>query len=158
MKQFVAIFLGLVICTGVRADIWKWIDVHGDTHFVDSTKPIFTWVDEFDKVHYSDKPGHEDAIAVQLVWHSADDVLDAAQDPDDSKQSKEFSGESAEEAEEREKAEAYYCMRATEILETVTKAPRLYDTDEEGERVFLSEDDTAQVVAEAEANKKEWCP
>jgi len=158
MKQIVAIILGLVFCSEAHADIWKWVDAHGDTHFVDSMKPIFTWVDESDKIHYSDKPDHEDAISVQLVWHSSDDILDAAPASSTDKQAKVFPGETADEAREREEAEAYYCKRATEILETVTNAPRLYDTDEKGERVFLSAEDTAQVLAEAKANKSEWCP
>ena len=41
------------------------------THFVDTNKAIFTWVGDDDKLYYSDTPDHKDAVAVQLVWHSA---------------------------------------------------------------------------------------
>ena len=52
------------ICQTANADIWKWVDANGKTHFVSTMKPIYTWIDEFEKVHYADKPEHEDAIAV----------------------------------------------------------------------------------------------
>ena len=50
-----------------EADVWKWVDASGKTHFVDTMKPIFMWSDEFGKVHYSDTPDHEDAVSVELV-------------------------------------------------------------------------------------------
>ena len=64
------------------ADIWKWVDANGKTHFVDTTTAIYTWIDELGKVHYSDTPGHEDAVLVQLVWHSPGKLADAG-DADD---------------------------------------------------------------------------
>ena len=65
------ILLFSVLCCGsASADIWKWLDADGETHFVDTKTSIFTWVDESGRAFYSDTPDHEDAIAVQLVWHS----------------------------------------------------------------------------------------
>lgn len=155
MKQIIAIILGLAICTGVQADIWKWVDIHGESHFVDSTTPIFTWVDEFDKVHYSDKPGHEDAVSVQLVWHSTD--KSAESDQAGGGKANKHLGESVEEAHERKVAEAYYCKRATEYLSTLTNAPKLYRTGDDGKRIFLSDEDSEKAIGEAEADKNEWC-
>jgi hypothetical protein len=36
MKKLIAITLWLVISGGAHADVWSWVDMHGDMHFVDS--------------------------------------------------------------------------------------------------------------------------
>ena len=137
------------------ADVWKWVDADGKTHFVDTTTPIYTWIDPDGKRHYSDTPGHEDAVSVELVWHSSGS-LDEVEEPvtDDGYADP---GETAEERAEREAAEAYYCKRATEIYESYLNAPRLYRTDDAGERVYLTDDEAAAKLAETEAQVKEVC-
>ena len=75
------IFLSLFFAASAAADIWKWVDASGKTHFVDTLTSIYTWVDEDDKIHYSDTPGHEDAVAVLLVWHSAGTLEDINPEP-----------------------------------------------------------------------------
>ena len=137
------------------ADVWKWVDASGKTHFVDTMKPIYTWLDEFGKRHYSDTPGHEDAVSVQLVWHSGgtlDEVEDAESDDGYA-----YPGETAEERAEREAADAYYCKRATEIFESYVNAPKLYRTNDAGEREYLSEKDAAATIAETKAKMNELC-
>ena len=140
------------------ADVWKWVDATGKTHFVDTMKPIYTWVDEFGKRHYSDTPGHEDAVSVELVWHSPGtlDDIEGASDEEDSG-GYAYPGETAEERAEREAADAYYCKRATEIFESYVNAPRLYRTDEAGERQYLSEKEAAETIAETKAKMNELC-
>mgnify|MGYP000134410528 CR=1 FL=1 len=66
-------------------------------------------------------------------------------------------GETPEERAEREEAEAYYCKRATEIYESYVKAPRLYKTNDAGERVYLDKEEAAQTIAETRAQKDELC-
>ena len=148
----------LGVSVGANADVWKWVDVYGDTHFVDTDTAIYTWVDEFDKVHYSDKPGHENAVSVQLVWHSKGQLGDAGGAEsmrvarDDA-----HPGETAEDKYEREMAEAYYCKRATEIYDTYNKAPRLYKTNADGERAYLSDEEAAQTLSDTKAKVEELC-
>lgn len=157
MTRLVTILLCLLASGVARSDVWKWVDAHGNTHFVDSDHAIYTWVDAYGKVHYSDKPGHEDAVSVQLVWHSAgslDDVEQgqsaapsaAEQDPD----------ETPSERQEREQAEAYYCNRAREIYDSYRNAPRLYRT-VDGERQYLSDEQAADTLAETKARVDELC-
>ena len=77
MNRILAIIMltcGISLCA--NADIWKWVDENGDTHFVDSETPIYTWLDEAGKRHYADLPGHEDAVSVELVWHSEGNLAD----------------------------------------------------------------------------------
>jgi hypothetical protein len=141
-----------------QADVWKWVDANGKTHFVDTIKPIYTWSDEFGKVHYSDTPDHEDAVSVELVWHSSGSLADVAggeEEPESGGYA--YPGETAEERAEREKAEAYYCKRATEIYESYVNAPQLYRTNDKGEREYLSKEQASATIAETKARRDELC-
>jgi hypothetical protein len=141
-----------------HADVWKWVDSHGKTHFVDTMKPIYTWSDEFGKVHYSDTPDHEDAVSVELVWHSSGSLVDVEDSESDSDSGGyAYPGETAEERAEREKAEAYYCKRATEIYESYVNAPQLYRTNASGEREYLSKEEAGATIAETKAKRDELC-
>ena len=153
----VVFLLSFGIAAPAVADIWKWVDVHGKTHFVDSDHTIYTWVDEFGKVHFGDKPDHPDAIRVQLVWHSGGTLedLEETEEADDDPWA--YPGETAEERAEREAAEAYYCKRATEILNSYLNAPNLYRTNDAGEREILSEEEAEATIADAQARTDELC-
>ncbi|MEJ2128428.1 MAG: DUF4124 domain-containing protein [Woeseiaceae bacterium] len=158
MNRLIAtIILLFGICLGANADVWKWVDVDGKTHFVDTMKPIYTWRDEFGKVHYADTPGHEDAVSVELVWHSSGTLQDLEGEKDESGSGYAYPGETAEERAEREKAEAYYCKRATEIYDSYKNAPQLYRTNEAGEREYLSKKEAATTIAETKAKMDELC-
>jgi hypothetical protein len=152
-----ALTLGLAV--PAYADIWKWVDANGKTHFVDTKTAIYTWIGEDGRVHYADTPDHEDAVSVELVWHSPGTLADLAEDGEEDGASDGYAypGETAEERAEREKAEAYYCKRATEIFESYLNAPRLFRTSESGEREYLSEEDAAATIAETKAKMNELC-
>ncbi len=153
LLTILALTLGLSL--PAAADVWKWVDATGKTHFVDTMKPIYTWVDEFGKRYYSDTPGHEDAVSVELVWHSAG-TLDEVEG-EESDDGYAYPGETAEERAEREAADAYYCKRATEIFESYVNAPRLYRTNDAGERQYLTEKEAAATVADTKARMDELC-
>ncbi|MBT8082384.1 MAG: DUF4124 domain-containing protein [Gammaproteobacteria bacterium] len=157
--RYILVLLLLLGATSAQADVWKWVDAHGNTHFVDTMKPIFTWVDETGEVHYSDSPEHESAIAVQLVWVSSGSLADVEPtvSEDASGSGDAFPGETPQQRAERELAEAYYCKRATEIYDSYLNAPRLYKTNEDGEREYLSKEDTARTIAETRAQKDKAC-
>ena len=158
MRNLFAILVLILGFSAVaHADVWKWVDAQGETHFVDTDMPIYTWVDERGEVHYADTPDHEDAVSVELVWVSGGS-LDEIQGSDDKSGSGFLPGESPEERAEREQAEQYYCKRATEIYESYVNAPRLYKTDDAGERVYLNEKEAAKTIAETRTQMKEFCP
>jgi hypothetical protein len=161
MKKLIAfIVLGFGLSPIANADVWKWMDAHGDTHYVDTNTPIYTWLDEDSKVHYSDKPDHPNAVAVQLVWHSAGSVADVEESGNGEGGSREDPvdpNETEEKRQEREQAEAYYCKRATEIYESYVNAPQLYKTNDAGEKAYLSEEEAAATIAETKAKVDERC-
>ena len=162
---FAILLLTLGIACNAEASVWKWVDANGDTHFVDSNRPIYTWVDDYGKVNYSDKPDHEDAISVQLVFVSSgmlDEVLGGKDEVWGVKDEAgdggfAYPGESAEERAEREKAEEYYCKRATEIYDSYINAPQLYRTNDAGEREFLSDKEAAATIGATKVKMDEIC-
>ena len=143
---------GLLLSAVAHADIWKWVDANGKTHFVDTNTPIFTWVDESEKLHYSDTPDHEDAVAVILVWHSAGSLDDLSKS-----ESENLPGETDEERIVREETEAYYCKKATENYAAYKGAPRLYRTNDEGEREYLSEAEAEATLRESKQQMEQHC-
>lgn len=137
------------------ADVWKWTDANGKIHFVDTNTAIFTWV-ENGKTFYSDTPDHEDAVAVQLVWVSKGSLqgIDSAVA---STEKSALPGETPEQQAAREESEAYYCKRATEVYDSYKNAPRLYRTNDQGEREYLSEEDAETTMIETKAKVDQLC-
>ncbi len=159
MKSFLLIMLlTLGFACDAGASVWKWVDADGRTHFVDSNRPIFTWIDKYRKIHYSDKPDHEDAISVQLVFVSSgavDDVNGEDEPRQDGGNAR--PGESDENRMAREAAEEYYCKRASEIYAAYINAPQLYRTNDDGEREFLSDEEAAAMVDETKGKLDTYC-
>jgi hypothetical protein len=159
MKKLVTIcVLILGLAQTANADIWKWVDALGKTHFVSTMRPIYTWIDESGKVHYADHPDHEDAVSAELVWLSEGTLEEAdgsASAPKEDGYA--YPGETAEQRAERKRAEEYYCKRATEIYDSYMNAPQLYKTDENGKREYLSKADAALTIAETRAKKDDLC-
>lgn len=145
------------LSTATNADVWRWVDAEGNTHFVDTMTPIYTWTDEYGKHHYADTPDHEDAVSVELVWHSAGTLEEAAAAEGEDGSGFAYPGETEDDRLRREQAEAYYCERATEIYDAYVNAPQLYRTGEDGEREYLSKAEAAQTIAETRAKKDELC-
>ena len=150
----------LALSGAAQADIWRWTDAHGKIHFVDTLKAIYTWVED-GKVFFSDTPDHEDAVSVELVWHSAGNDVEAAAKEEDKKLKAHDKwahvGETPEERLQRENAEKYYCQRARDIYDSYVKAPRLYKTNDAGAREYLSEEEAARTLAETKARVDELC-
>ena len=158
MKKFTAIIILIfAVCTSAKADVWMWVDAKGDSHFVDIDTPIYTWLDEYDRVHFADRPEHKDAVMAKLVWQSSGSLPESADD-DSQKDtgSNAHVGETAEEKQDRELAEKY-CERAKEIYETYVNAPRLYKTTEDGEKIYLSDEEMESTLAQTTAKIEEWC-
>lgn len=143
----------LVTAGPVSADVWKWVDAFGQTHYVESLRPIFTWVED-GRVYYSDTPDHEDAIAVQLVWHSTGTLADIEEGEGTETGSV---AETEQQRAERLAAEKRYCQRVTEIHDSYVNAPRMYKSNDDGEREYLSKREQKKAIREIAAVMKEAC-
>jgi len=141
------------------ADIWRWTDPHGEVHYVNTMTPIYVWVDETGRVWYADTPDHEDAVSVELVWHSDGDSVEQAAAAAEEKPGDTWAypGETPEDRLKREQAEKYYCERAQQVYESYLNAPKLYRTNDAGEREYLSDEEAAATLAETEARVNELC-
>lgn len=157
-KISIACLLAIGISISANADVWRWVDSEGKTHYVDTMTPIYTWTDEFGKYYYSDTPDHEDAVSVEFVWYSRGSLASVGETGEDSESEDEgYPGETPEQRAAREQAEAYYCERATEIYDSYVNAPQLYRTGEDGEREYLSKQEAQKMIAETRAKKDEIC-
>ncbi len=141
----------MLLPTIAAADVWMWTDATGKVHFVESDRPIFTWM-ESDKVFYSDSPDHEDAIAVVLTWHSKGRIEDLEQGGT----KLDVVDEMPEKTAEQVAAEAHYCKRVKEIYDSYVNAPKLYQS-KEGEREYLDEEATEAKIAETKAKLDTHC-
>ena len=150
-KRLSLVLIFALVPLSAVADVWSWTDAKGNVHFVESNRPIFTWM-ESDKVFYSDSPDHEDAVAVVLVWHSKGRIEDLEQGG----AKIEDTGESPEEKAMREAQEAHYCKRVREIYDAYVNAPRLYQS-KEGKREFLDEKAAKAKIAETKAELDKHC-
>lgn len=156
MSYLRVFLLMFVFCFGTAsADVWKWIDSEGKEHYVATNTPIYTWVDD-GRSFYSDTPDHEDAVAVQLVWVSKG-TLEDIQSADESSDGYAFEGETPEERARREDEQAHYCKRATEIYDSYKNAPRLYRTNDDGEREYLSKADVRATMSETKTKMNDLC-
>ena len=161
MKKVTAIIgLALGLCLSAKADVWKWVDAYGETRYVDTMTTIYTWLDDYGKVHYSDHPEHENAVSVELVWHSTDNLSDSESTDSQTGTSrgKEIDpNETVDERIEREMAEAYYCKRAREIYDSYVNAPQLYKTNADGQKEYLSNEEAEATLSKTKARVAELC-
>lgn len=160
MKYALAVLL-LFGCIGAaQADIWKWVDANGEVHFVNSLTPIYTWTDETGRVFYSDTPGHEDAVSVELIWVSGGDLEDVEPEHDSAlpiSGGRIFAEESREEIEARAQQRKEFCDKAKAVYDSYIKAPRLYTTDDKGKRVYLSSKEATRIIQETKAKRDDAC-
>ena len=139
LTAFVMLVFGL--CLTANADIWKWVDEQGN-------------------VHYGDTPAREYASNAVRVRYTAGNLSASTSNASQTATSRGKDLDPAETPEERrarEDAQAYYCKQAKDIYDSYAGAPRLYRTGEDGQREYLSDEEMAATLANAEASVAEWC-
>ena len=142
MRQLIASILLLFgPCIAANADIWKWVDEDGNVHFGDT--PAREYAVNAELVTYT--PGNRSAST------SSNSQTNTNRGNDTNPE------ETPEEKRARQDSQAYYCDRAKEIYDSYVDAPRLYRTSEDGRREYLSDQEAAAALANAEASVAEWC-
>lgn len=151
--------LSLLPAMATHADVWRWVDANGETHYVDSEQAIYTWKDEQGKVHYSDKPDHEDAVRVQLFWHAKGTLAEIGKPSENGKSGSGSAdpGESTEQRAQREAVVAHNCKRANEILASYENAPKLYRTEADGMRHILTDAEYQAELTSAREKTRQLC-
>lgn len=123
---------------------------------------VYKWVDDDGRVHYSDRPG---AQARQLNIDIGPAVGDAGIDRKEKRQryldavAKERADKEQKEQEEKQrKAEQQRrCLFAKDRLYRLRRAGYLYDLDQSGERVVLTDSERETAIQDFEKNIQRYC-
>ncbi len=148
--KYAILLLGLLFSSAAHADMWKWVDANGTSHYVDSNRPIYTWTDNTGRVHYGDTPGHASAQLVELVRISSGPSRSAT-----STASSSSYGNAA--APSRNAMVAQNCTRANQILALYRNSQQLYRTNDAGEREVLSDAERQAMIVEAQEKTSYLC-
>jgi hypothetical protein len=127
---------------------------------------IFKWTDEDGNVHFGDRPEGEDPerLAIQskptdpahvqaMVQARADAAAKAAEE----QAAAAPQGPSPEELQAQADARAEKCSKYREQLQRFVQSRRLYRQDENGERVYLDEEETQAARERVENQVQEFC-
>jgi major membrane immunogen (membrane-anchored lipoprotein) len=128
---------------------------------------IYKWTDENGNVHYEDRPsGAATEERLQMTYNrtSSSAVHQRVQARVDARTARE-EAKTAAEASEKEAAEnaaiaaerAQKCDKSRARLESYLQARRVYRTDENGERVYLDDDQRQDARKKAEEQISEFC-
>lgn len=126
---------------------------------------IYTWIDEDGIVHYGDRPAGD--APIQIVNVSSDptnpaEVQARAQarrnaGADAAEEAAGAEGLTEEEIEAKERERDEKCAMYKERLQTFLTSRRLYREDENGERVYLDEQETLAARAKVQEQVLEYC-
>lgn len=128
---------------------------------------IYRWVDADGNVHYEDRPkGAASEERIDITYRRTDGGavndriqarLDRQASRDEAKSvaaaAEKEAADNAAAAEERQKA----CERSRARLESYLQSRRLYRTDENGERVYLDDEQRTEARRKAEEQVAEFC-
>jgi hypothetical protein len=128
---------------------------------------IYKWTDENGNVHYEDRPSGaatEERLHMTYNRTSSSAVHQRVQARVDARTARE-EAKTAAEASEKEAAEnaaiaaerAQKCEKSRARLESYLQARRVYRTDENGERVYLDDDQRQDARKKAEEQISEFC-
>lgn len=126
---------------------------------------IYKWVDEDGVVHFGDRPAEDTRVeAVQVASERTDPAevrarvearRSARAEPAGDPAAAQGLTEEEIEAQERERAEK--CTQFKERLQKFLTSRRLYREDENGERVYLDEEETLAARADVQEKVLEYC-
>lgn len=126
---------------------------------------IYKWVDERGKVHYGDKPPTETVEKIDIKAQGS-----GAPAPDESErriqqrrllnmfQEEREAARARVHKEKQRKARAQKnCNIARDRLRSLRQAAYLYNLDEQGKRVIISDEKRKLAISDAQAAVNDWC-
>ena len=150
--RYLAIAVALMLAvttagTAVAGDIFKWTDEDGNVHFED--RPIG---EDPQKVAIRSRPTNPARVQA-TVKSRADAAAKAAEE----EAAATPAGPSPEELQAQANARAEKCEKYREQLQRFVRSRRLYREDENGERVYLDEDEMQATRERTENQVQEFC-
>ena len=139
----------LTISAGATAnEIYKWTDDNGNVHYED--RPSGSATEERLQITYRRTDG---GVVQQRIKARHDAQSERAEARSAAEEAEQKAAENAEIEEQRQQA----CEQARTRLETYLQARRLYRTDDNGERVYLDDDQRTEARQRAEDQIAELC-
>ena len=127
---------------------------------------IFKWTDEDGNVHFEDRPAGEnpEKVAIQSkptnparVQAMVQSRADAAAKAAEAEAAAAPTGPSSEELQAQADARVEKCSKYRAQLQSYVTSRRLYRQDENGERVYLDEDETQAARERVENQVQDYC-
>ncbi len=148
MRRYSAItacVLAVGLAAAVRADIWKWVDAQGTVHYSDRPVPgavLIKGPNPADDSSSSDAGGDQKSLDASSKQIASDLDHEAA-------------AHKVQQDEAAQKAEQ--CKEAQDRYDKAIHARRIYTTDENGNRQYLSDDDAEKQRVQAELDVENFC-
>ena len=126
---------------------------------------VYKWVDENGKTHYGDRKGAEarniEEVRVSKSPPISSDITSRQQRTkrllDSYKKERDEKSESRLAAAGEKKQREEKCAAAKDSQARYERAGSLYNKDAQGNRNYLSDEDRAKAILEAQAAVDEWC-
>jgi hypothetical protein len=127
---------------------------------------IYKWTDEDGNVHYEDRPVGEQVEIVKIISNNTNNdsvqaSVDARHDRETARAEARSKHDEDQQAASKAKAEAAQrdvkCQESRSRMQTYLHSQRLYKQDDAGERVYLDEDQTMKVRADAQDMIHKYC-
>ena len=131
---------------------------------------VYKWTDEQGRVHYSDRPLTEDASAYHLRSPTSaenESPRSTLTDAERRARQKKLSDSLEADRREMEQAESkrkeqqakreHNCKLAQKDLNIVLRTNRIFDYDQQGNKVYYDEVQRQQFIAERRAAVSKWC-
>lgn len=127
---------------------------------------IYKWTDEEGNVHFGDKPAGEDSerVAIQSrrtnpsrVQAEVNARAQAAAKKAEEEAAAQPQGPTEEELRARMEERAEKCQTYRERLQRFVQSRRIYREDENGERVYLNEEEMQEARQQVENQVQEYC-
>lgn len=150
-KQALTLALLLVTAGSVQAgQIYKWTDEDGNVHFSDT--PVG---EDSERVPIQSRP--TDASRVDARVRSRAEAAARKAEEEAAGQSAQAAGPTEEELQARAEERAQKCRTYRDRLQQFVQSRRIYREDENGERVYLSEEEMQEAREQVEKQVQEYC-
>ena len=124
---------------------------------------IYKWVDDSGIVHFGDRPAGDAPVEIVNISSNPTDPaqvqarIEARRNAATAEQAPAAEGLTEEEIAARERDRAEQCTMFKERLQNFLTSRRLYREDENGERVYLDEQEALAARADVQAKVLEYC-
>lgn len=119
-----------------------------------SANEIYRWVDDNGVVHYTDRPREG---AERLTIRTASPSTPARASTVAAPRGEQSELMAEPDADQTAEIRSANCTSSRERLARLQRAPRLYREGEDGERLYLDDDERTLVLAEAQELVESWC-